>query len=262
MKEIIINADDLGLTSGVTRGIIEAYLKGIVTSTSAQMNSPYSAESLAEVWQHAPDLGVGVHMVLTRGKPLLPADEVSTLVDDQGNFYKFQQFASRITELNLNEVCAEWRAQIEAFIAKGRRPDHLDSHHHSSYASLGLFEVMLELAREYNVPIRCPVNPMGNMPVDGSFMRILNQSPVNSPQACITSFYGDEVSTENLVEIISSLPADVSELMCHPGYADRESMESSSYNTSRELELQVLVSPEIKTAVEDNGIKLCRFSDL
>ncbi len=226
------------------------------------MNSPHSAESLAEVWQHAPDLGVGVHLVLTRGKPLLPADEVSTLVDDRGNFYKFHQFASRITELNLNEVCAEWRAQIEAFIAKGRRPDHLDSHHHASYASQSLLAVMLELAREYNLPIRYPVNPMGNMPVDGSFMRILDQSPVRSPQSCITSFYGDEVNTENLVEIISSLPEGTSELMCHPGYADRELMESSSYNTARELELQILVSPEIKTSAEKNRIKLCRFSDL
>ena len=262
MKQLVVNADDLGLTPGATRGIIDAHLKGIVTSTSALMNSPYIAESLALVRKEAPDLGIGVHLVLTWGKPFLPPEEVPSLVDGHGNFYKIQQLASRIPKVNLKEVRAEWQAQIQAFIATSHQPDHLDSHHHSSYSSQGLFTVMLELAREYNLPIRYPSIPENAFPGNETIKDVLGQYSIRCPQACITSFYGQAVSMANLVEIISTIPDGVSELMCHPGYADRELMDGSSYNTTRELELHVLTSPEVKAAVEKNGVILGRFSDL
>ena len=104
MKKLIINADDLGLTPGVTRGIIKAHLNGIVTSTSAMMNSPHISQSLSAVNKEAPSLGLGVHLVLTWGKPLLPANAVPSLVDNQGNFFKFQQFTGLIPTLDLAQV--------------------------------------------------------------------------------------------------------------------------------------------------------------
>jgi predicted glycoside hydrolase/deacetylase ChbG (UPF0249 family) len=162
----------------------------------------------------------------------------------------------------LSEVRAEWQAQIESFIASRRQPDHLDSHHHSSYSNKGLFTVMAELAQEYNLPIRYPTKPEGNFPESDTLKQILEKYPIHSPQACITSFYGQSVSIVNLIEILSTIPEGVSEIMCHPGYADRELIESSSYTIEREMELQLLVSPEIKAAVEENGIILGRFSDL
>lgn len=262
MKKLIINADDLGVTPGVTCGIIEAHLNGIVTSTSALMNSPHISESLASLRNEAPGLGAGVHLVLTRGKPLLPAEEVPSLVDDLGNFYKLNPFISHLSRLNLGEVLAEWRAQIEAFIAAGRRPDHLDSHHHSSYSSPGLFMAMLELAGEYNLPVRFPSKPEGDFPDFDSLEQALHQHSVQSPQACITSFYGEGVSMANLAEIISAIPDGVSELMCHPGYADRGFMEGSSYNTMREAELRILSSPEVKALLEKHRVSLANFSAL
>jgi hypothetical protein len=262
MKKLIINADDLGLTPGVTRGIIDAHLKGIVTSTSALMNSSHIAESLASVCKDAPELGVGVHLVLTWGKPLLPADEVPSLVDIKGQFHKIHQLSAGSNIFNFDEVRAEWQAQIEAFIAAGRIPDHLDSHHHSSYSSLELFLVMLELAQEYNLPIRFPSKPEGNFPAIEPLVQVLGQSTVLCPQSCITAFYGDGVSMANLAEIISKTPEGVSELMCHPGYADSQLLEGSSYTTPRELELRILTSKDIKAAIEENGVLLARFSDL
>lgn len=262
MKNLIINADDFGLTPEVTRGIIDAHLKGIVTSTSAMMNSPHIIQSLAAARQDAPELGVGVHLVLTWGQPLLPVDEVSTLVDGQGHFYKIQQLSEKANNFDLGEVRAEWQAQVEAFLAAGRKPDHLDSHHHSSCSSQDLFTVMLELAREYSLPIRFPTKLDGNFPPIEPLVQVLEKSSVRSPQSCITSFYEEGVSMENLTGIISAAPEGVSELMCHPGYADRELMEGSSYNTARELEMRILTSPEIKSCFEKYGVRLGRFSDL
>ncbi|MCJ7520162.1 MAG: carbohydrate deacetylase [Anaerolineaceae bacterium] len=262
MKALIINADDLGLTSGVTRGIIDAHLKGVVTSTSALMNSPIIAEGLAMARQKAPSLGIGVHLVLTWGKPMLLPREIPGLVDDHGDFCKFDQLARRVENLNSDEVRKEWRTQIEAFLANRLQPDHLDSHHHISYSSESLFRIMLDLAREYDLPIRYPSLPDNATAWKGFPAALVDQYSIRSPQNCIVSFYGQAVSLTNLVEILSTLPKGVSELMCHPGYADRELMEGSSYNTVREKEFQLLVSPEIKAAVEKNGVILSRFSDL
>ena len=122
--------------------------------------------------------------------------------------------------------------------------------------------IMLELAQEYNLPIRFPSKPEGNFPAIDPLVKFLGQSPVRSPQSCITSFYGEAASMANLSKIIAMIPEGVSELMCHPGYADRELMEGSSYTATRELELRILASEETKASLEKNGVGLARFSDL
>jgi predicted glycoside hydrolase/deacetylase ChbG (UPF0249 family) len=260
MKRLIINADDLGLTPGVTQGIIDAHLKGIVTSTSAMVNSPHIAESLEAASRLAPNLGIGIHLVLTWGKPLLPVEKVPLLVDEDGRFFKIHRLSGK--PINLNEVHAEWQAQIESFLAAGRKPDHLDSHHHCSYSSQNLFAIMLELAQEYDFPIRFPSQPEGDFPAIEPLIQVLDRSSIRSPQSCITGFYDEGVSNTNLSEIISAIPDGVSEMMCHPGYAERELMESSTYAAKRELELQVLISPEIRKMLELQQVQLANFSEL
>ena len=262
MKHLIINADDFGLTPGVTRGILDAHINGVVTSTSAMMNSPHIPASLAAAQQDAPNLGVGVHLVLTWGKPVLAPEKVPTLVDDTGHFYKIFQLSGQVNNFDLNEVRNEWQAQIEAFIASGRRPDHLDSHHHSSYLDPMLFTVMLELAQKYGLPIRLPSKPEGSSLAIEPFEQIIGQYPVRYPLSCITTFYDEGVSIANLAKIISEVPEGITELMCHPGYADSELMDGSSYSTARDTELQILTSNEITACIKENDISLARFSDL
>lgn len=259
---MIINADDFGLTPGVTRGILEAHINGIVTSTSAMMNSPHIAASLAAAAQDAPNFGMGVHLVLTWGKPVLAPEKVPTLVDDTGHFYRIFQLSGYAEDFDFNEVRNEWKAQIEAFIATGRRPDHLDSHHHSSYLNQALFTAMLELAREYDLPIRLPSKSESSSPEIESLMQILGHHPVRFPSSCITAFFDEAVSIANLTKIVSELPEGVSEMMCHPGYVDSELMEGSSYTSARETELRILTSKEIKAYIEESGVSLARFSDL
>ena len=158
-----------------------------------------------------------------------------------------------LNNFDFNEVRNEWQAQIEAFIATGHRPDHLDSHHHSSYSDPKLFTVMLELAQKYDLPIRLPSKPEGSSLEIEPFVQILGQHPVRYPLSCITAFYDEGVSIANLSKIISEIPEGISELMCHPGYADSELMEGSSYTTARETELRILTSKEIKACIKENG---------
>src|ERR1700761_7926718 len=85
MKNLIVNADDLGWTEGVNRGIVEAHRKGLVTSTSLLANG-CAFESAVKAARRNPELGVGVHLNLCDGVPKAPVKEVSGLVNGGGRF--------------------------------------------------------------------------------------------------------------------------------------------------------------------------------
>src|SRR5512138_3882521 len=111
MKQLIVNADDYGRSPEISRGIREAHLHGVVTSTTCMMNIPTTADDVAIAIKETPTLGMGVHLVLTMGKPILPREKVLTLVNENGNNRKYDPFIENISNLNLDEVKAEWRAQ-------------------------------------------------------------------------------------------------------------------------------------------------------
>ena len=85
MRGLIVNADDFGLSPGVSRGILRAHWEGIVTSTTFMVNFPWAAE-MAGLLRRAPRLGVGLHLNLTTGAPVLPPAEVPSLVGPDGRF--------------------------------------------------------------------------------------------------------------------------------------------------------------------------------
>src|SRR5690242_18920412 len=113
MKRLIINSDDYGRSPDISRGIRQAHLNGVVSSTTCMMNIPTTAQDVAVAVQETPKLGMGVHLVLTMGKPILPREAVSSIVDEQGNNRKYVPFLDNIPQLNIAEVKAEWQAQID-----------------------------------------------------------------------------------------------------------------------------------------------------
>src|SRR5512141_2434028 len=85
-KQLIINADDFGRTNGVSEGILRAHQDGIVTSSTAMMNMIGVTNDLSQAKTNAPNLGLGVHLTFTAGRPLLPPEWVSSLIDQHGAF--------------------------------------------------------------------------------------------------------------------------------------------------------------------------------
>jgi chitin disaccharide deacetylase len=267
MKQLIINSDDYGRTPEISRGIREAHLHGVVTSTTCMMNIHSTANDIAIALKDTPNLGMGVHLLLTMGEPLLPREMVPSIVDSNGKHLKYDPFLANIPNLAMDEVKAEWRTQIERFIhVSGRKPTHLDSHHHSSYFSPALFRAMLEMAQEYECPIRYPL-----LPNDDSieFSETTKQVPAllqefnpRRPNVFYVNFYDEAATKENLLNIIDNIGEGTSELMCHPGYVDADFAKESVYNLQREIELKILTDPEIKQAIEAQGIELITFADL
>lgn len=269
-KRLIVNADDYGHTRGVSLGIRQAHLRGIVTSTTAMMNYPGADADLRDAARECPRLGLGLHLVLTSGSPVLPVNKVPDLVDGEGIFYKYDPFVERMHEIDLTQVNLEWHAQVEVFKkAAGRLPDHLDSHHHSSYFTPGLFELMLDLADELNVPMRLPFGMQGTAlaevlsPAMGS--RLAKRSN-GYAQVFIDTFYDESVTLENLVSILQQIAGDEQhdtfELMSHPAVVDDELIRTSIYNQRRAEELRLLCHGVTFSALRSLGIELVNFSDL
>lgn len=266
MKRLIINSDDYGRTPDISRGIREAHLRGVVTSTTCMMNIPTTAEDITMALKETPELGMGVHLVLTMGRPIVSREGNSSITDENGNFFKLNQFMERAANLNVEEVKAEWRAQIEAFIqAAKRKPTHLDSHHHSSYFTPELFRGMLELTKEYDCAIRFPfthgISPEleeTNKHISG----LLKEFDPPRPDAFYVDFYDEGATDEVLLRLINNLNEGTSEIMCHPGYVDGSFASESVYNKQRERELRILTDRSIREAIQANDIRLITFAEL
>jgi predicted glycoside hydrolase/deacetylase ChbG (UPF0249 family) len=230
------------------------------------MNIPSTASDVAIALKETPELGMGVHLVLTMGRPILPRGAGSSITDENGNFFKLDKLMERVSEFDADEVKREWRAQIEAFVkAAGRKPTHLDSHHHSSYFTPGLFRRMLELAQEYDCAIRFPFTHDISSELEETNRHIptlLEEFNPRRPDAFLVNFYDEGATQEKLVRLIDQLDEGTSEIMCHPGYVDDAFVKESVYNKQRERELKILTDPSIKEAIQSNGINLVTFAEL
>jgi chitin disaccharide deacetylase len=273
-KKLIVNGDDYGLTAGVSAGIRQANRFGILTSTSAMMNFPAAAEEVKLGFTECPKLGIGVHLVLTAGIPLSNPDQVTSLVTANGFFCKQDQLVENLDKINPDEVWREWNKQVDRYIAAaGKAPDHLDSHHHSSYFTPTLFEMMLRLADQLHCCIRRPWDletsrdylpeKLAHSTVDLSLL--LNRYPgILTTDQFIGNFYDEEATLEHLMEILKDIKDDPEhdsfEIMCHPALVTEDLRKGSSYNDQRQAELEILTDSRVIGLIETSAIHLVSFS--
>jgi len=265
-KKLIVNADDYGRTPGVSTGIRESYLEGIVTTTTALMNMPSVTNDLVIAKTECPNLSCGVHLNLTGGTPLRPPATIPSLVTFEGRFYNIKQLINMFSALDPVQLRDEWRAQIEAFLNTGLKLDHLDSHHHFSYLHEKPFEIMLTLAQEYDVPIRHAPDPSipgltGNICIN-DIPHLLKKYPVRQPDRLYASFTGKYATIDKLLQLLIDLPLGSSEVMVHPGFVDDELRSGSSYNVDRERELAILTDKRVRELIGVYKIVLITFAQL
>lgn len=247
-RRLIVNADDLGRTHGINAGIARAHAEGIVTSATLMVAYAAAADVPALAAAH-PGLGIGLHVALTGGPPVLPPTRLPSLVDAHGRLPARPEL---LAGADPAEVAAEVRAQLERFCALlGRWPTHLDSHHHSHRLALVL-EVVVDLARERGLPVRAASPEVAQR---------LRREGLRTTEAFVEDFFGEEATQATLEKVLARLPAGTSELMCHPAVVDDELRASSGYAGPRERELAVLTSPAARAAVRAAGVELARFGE-
>lgn len=290
MKQLIVNADDFGLTVQVSRGILDAYQQGIVTSTTLIANGEAFKAAVA-MSRLAPDLGVGVHLNLSEGRPVSPPSAISSLVDARG---RLRWTPGRLwkailkRQVSLAEIEAELRAQTAKICRAGISPTHLDGHKHV-HVLPGITGIVIRLAQEFGIPsVRCPVEEHPGLwpffqTVHGlragalkqylvargvsAFARHFRQKLQSTGFQYPVHFYGLSetgfLDTGAAQEVLRRLPDGLSELMCHPGYLDPELVETGTRLLGqREVEIRALTATGLRKLAVDQGIQFVSYREL
>ncbi len=247
--QLIINADDFGYSRGINYAIMDAHLRGILTSTTLMANG-LAFDHAIQISQYTPDLGIGCHLVLTHGQSLTSAPSLS---DEEGFFYSLDQIEKTAFEIDLDELEQEWDAQIQKIKSAGIEITHLDSHHHIH--SLPPFKKVFEkLALKYQLPVR------NNADYEQDHCM---------PQRFETNFDAVALEPEHrLKQYFKNLLMDLQsygslEIMCHPGYIDQDLLEGSSLQETRARVAEFLQNSDFKEfLLQSNEISLCHFGDL
>ena len=277
MKQLIVNADDLGLTPAVNRGVVRAFQDGIVTSASLLVTGSAFEDAVALAQQN-PKLDVGLHLALVEERAVLGPDVLPTLVDETGRFPRTSaEFIQRalLGGINWHEVEQEIAAQIALFQETGLRLSHLDSHQHL-HMFPPVFQIVRRLARWVdNVWIRNSAGPW-RKPPHVRMRRWIQQIGLNltslSARALHGSslpempdgMYGFEVSgrltPSALEQILRRIPDGLYELICHPGEDDADTRTRyNHWGYQWAEELQTLTAPQTRVILEEQGIVLTSF---
>ena len=287
MRNLIVNADDLGWTDGVNRGIVEAFHHGIVTSASLLANGAAFAAAV-DAARSAPGLGIGVHLNLSDGPPIADRKTVRSLLNGDGEFAGGPEsllLRRARRGLVLAEVENEWDAQIRRVRDAGITPTHLDGHKHVHMLP-GLFEIALRLAKRHGIAaIRVSLEASSlrvalasgtkrnaavimKQGVQARGLKLLaRDAREQAERAGISTadyFCGiaqtGELTREGVEQLLKSLPDGTTELMCHPGYADAALQKSATrLQNSRQTELKILTDTGIRNLVASLGIRLIDY---
>jgi chitin disaccharide deacetylase len=284
VRRLIVNADDFGIASGVNRGVVEGHQRGVVTSATLMACGARFDEAVA--WAaRTQKLSIGCHVVLVDGSPTLPAAKVSSLaVPNSGLELRFREslvsFAllAATGQLDQQQIEAEITAQVQKLQAAGISVSHLDSHKHTHMFPVVL-KSMLGAARKCGVrAIRNPFEPLifANMRhwkrqfqlrilrgYRATFRKELAESAMFTPDGCIGMAATGGLTLATFQALIENLPEGTWEFVSHPGYNDADlNQVKTRLRDSRERELAILTSDEVKQLLHSQGVDLISYRDL
>jgi predicted glycoside hydrolase/deacetylase ChbG (UPF0249 family) len=268
-KQLVVNADDFGFTPDVNRGIIEAHRKGILTATTLMANGAAFEDALALARQ-TPSLDIGVHLVLIGERSLVSGKPFPKSV------------AQLVAALATREIrpYEELRAQVRRILDAGIRPSHFDTHKHTHIAP-PVLEAVARLAREFDVtwvrrPLDFPLNALGGgVPrlkrltsgaiglMGGRFQRVLERYGRRTTD----HFAGFQITgrfrAADLTALMALIPEGSTEFMCHPGRCGPALRSAPTrLKESRERELEALIAPEVRDAMQRHAIELVDYAGL
>lgn len=286
MNEIrlIVNADDFGMSRGITDAIIVSHRYGFLTSASLMVNMP-SSEYAASRSHDFPNLGLGVHLNICQGHPILPTREVGTLTDSGGRFHSPREMTRRLWMYRVAsvEIEREFRAQIQWMKERSLRPSHADSHHHMHLYPAAARAFVRALEAEGISCARacvCAEWPQGSGlggPYKGGILRRelvqiyrrLLQSTIfrglGTPEWRIAIRTGRGrrgTLQQRWKSTFEHLTSGTFELACHPGLFEHGFSEADAIHARREEELLCLTDRDLLDVIERKSIQLVTYRDL
>jgi hopanoid biosynthesis associated protein HpnK len=282
-RHIVVTADDFGLAPAVNEAVELAHSQGILRCASLMVGAEAAADAVLRA-KRLPDLGVGLHVVLVDGRPLLPRDAVPDLVDADGNFGRRMGragmrffFLPRVRR----QLAAEIRAQFEAFQATGLPLDHVNAHKHM-HLHPTVLGMILRIGRAYGLrAVRLPHEPLSAAlclhrgdPIRrlgwslfiAPWMALLRRRLHHAGVRCNDFVFGlsatGAMTEETLLRILQCLPDGVSEIYFHPGAAEYCNAARGGDAPADDPELHALTSPRVQAALAGLGITPQPFSHL
>jgi hopanoid biosynthesis associated protein HpnK len=277
---LILNADDFGLTAGVNRAIFELHQAGRLTSTTLMAKAAATEEAI-EMARCTPVLGVGCHVVLVDGEPVLPARELPTLVEPRTG--RFQPtlgvFLERLLtggRVAFSEIEAEAAAQIALLQSKGVALTHIDTHKHT-HMFPAVLRPVLRAARAAGIrAVRNPFEPAWSRRatphapllrraqvsllrlLEPTFRRIVAEEGFATTDGALGVLATGTLDAVTVASLLKKLPDGTWELVSHPGYNDADLARAHTrLLASRETEMQALLSIALKDEID-----LASFSHL
>ena len=262
MNHLIINADDFGLTAGVNRAILELHEAEVLTSTTLMAKAAATEEAI-ELARSMPSLGVGCHVVLVDGEPVLPARELPTLVDQRtGRFQPtLGMFLPRLLSgrIRRSEIEAEAAAQIALLQSRGVALTHIDTHKHVHMFPKVLRPVLRAATAAGIRIVRNPFEPGWSLRatpgapwlrraevtllrrLEGAFRRIVAKEGFATTDGAIGVLATGTLDAVTVASLLRNMPGGTWELVSHPGYNDAELARAyTRLRASRETEREAL----------------------
>jgi len=274
VKRLIVTADDFGASREVNDAVEQAHRDGILTAASLMVAGDAAADAVARA--HAlPTLGIGLHIVLVEGRPLLPADRIPALVDATGNFRTDMAragvtiFASPAAR---RQLAAEVEAQFAAFAATGLVLDHVNAHKHF-HLHPTIAGTILKVGTRYGMrAARAPIEPRRLLrQVDGSetgsrietvWARLvrarLRRAGMLVPDQVFGLAWSGAMTADRVRGILERLPDGLTEIYTHPATG---AYPGSAPGYDYRGELAALTDPLAKTILTRERVALGHFAD-
>ena len=256
-KLLIINCDDLGSCHAANIGVYEALRAGMATSATLMVPCPWAREAAARYRGE----DVGVHLTLNAEHDLYrwgPLTHAPSLLDGDGGFPRTVEDVWE--HADLDEVRRELRAQIERAILWGFDVSHLDSHLGTLQLRPEFFDIYLELAVEFRLPIRLS-GASSETVVGFPFRRLAAEEGVLFPDHFL---YVRGPGSRSVIErALSDLRPGVTEVYLHPAVDTPELRALAPNWASRVDDHEVLTQDRHLRSMADRvGVTLVGYREL
>ena len=258
---LILNADDFGMCHSINEAIMHTLQQGLVRSTTLMVPCPWALHAMHFLTDH-PEIPFGVHLTVIsdpnyyRWGPLTSIEKVPSLVDRTGYFYKFEGMPAFLAQAKLDQLELEFKAQIEAVLAIGLKPTHLDWHALRFGSRTDVFELMIRLAKQYGLALRLIGRPF--------IEKLQNQGfPTIDDDFLDSSSIAPSTKYDRYVQLLRELPPGLSEWAVHPGLDTAELLAlEPDGNHIRQTDYNFWMSQEAKDIVTEEGIILIDYRPL